>query len=139
MHRANTHDERIYVYRLETDNGLVGYGDGGFHEVAELVGMNPFSLMRDDRIGFGPQLAVLDLCGKDAGVPVHALLGVKVRNRSPISWWDIDMPPLDWAKEAKESVKRGYTSFKMKARPWRDIIDQVQMVENVVPVDAGST
>ena len=135
MHRANTHDERVYVYRLETDNGLVGYGDGGYQELGGLVGSNPFALMKDDRIGFGPQLAVLDLCGKDAGVPVHALLGVKLRNRCPISWWDIDMPREDWAKEARESVKRGYTSFKMKARPWRDIIDQVETVGKVVPGD----
>ncbi len=24
MHRANTHSERVHVYRLEADNGLVG-------------------------------------------------------------------------------------------------------------------
>ena len=28
MHRANTHAERVHVYRLEADKGRVGYGDG---------------------------------------------------------------------------------------------------------------
>ena len=137
MHRASTHDERVYVYRVETDNGIVGYGDnhGAPSPVEGLIGQNPFAIMHHDAIGFGPQLAVMDAAGKAEGVPVHALLGVKLRDRCPISWWDIDMPPADWAAEARESVKRGHTSFKMKARPWRDIITQVETVGKVVPAD----
>ena len=27
MHRASTHGERVWVVRLEADNGLVGWGD----------------------------------------------------------------------------------------------------------------
>jgi L-alanine-DL-glutamate epimerase-like enolase superfamily enzyme len=45
------------------------------------------------------------------------------------------MPPQDWAAEARESLKRGYTSFKMKARPWRDIVQQIETVGKVVPHD----
>lgn len=136
MNRANTHDERIWVYRLETDNGLMSLVDGhGYSDVKDLVGKNPYAIMHDDGIGFGPQVAVLDLIGQDAGVPVHALIGTKLRDRCPISWWDIDMPAADWTKEAKESVKRGYTCFKMKARPWRDIIDQTDKVSAAVPAD----
>ena len=141
MQRASTHDERVYVYRLTSDKGVVGYGDcqggGGQHldAVDQLVGKNPFQIIHDDSIGFGPQMAALDLAGRIAGVPVHALLGTKLRRRSPMSWWDIDMPPADWAAEARESIKRGYTCFKMKARPWRDIIDQVQTVGKVVTPD----
>jgi len=137
MHRAQTHDERVYVYRLESDNGLVGYGDnqGSPSAVEGLIGRNPAAIMHDDRVGFGPQLAILDLAGKDAGVPVHALLGPQVRERCPISWWDIDMSPQDWTAEARESLKRGYTSFKMKARPWRDIIEQTDTVAKEVPAD----
>ena len=45
------------------------------------------------------------------------------------------MPAADWAAEAKESLKRGYTTFKMKARPWRDIIAQTDAVAKVVPTD----
>jgi galactonate dehydratase len=115
----------------------VGYGDcqGGNWPVDSLVGANPAALMLDDRVGFGPQLALLDLVGQDQGVPVHALLGTAVRQRCPISWWDIDMSPADWTAEAQESVRRGYTCFKMKARPWRDIIDQTSTVAGAVPGD----
>ncbi len=137
MHRAQTHDERVNVYRLETDNGLVGYGDnvGAASPVDHLVGRDPWRIFRDDTIGMGPQIAALDLAGQDAGVPIHCLIGAKVRDRCPISWWDIDMPPEDWAKEAQESLKRGYTCFKMKARPWRDIHEQIDTVGKVVPQD----
>ena len=136
MQRAQTHDERVWVVRLETDNGLVGWADShGRPETKGLVGQNPAAIMHRDEIGFGPQVACYDLVGQDQGVPVHALLGVKLRDRCPISWWDIDMPAADWAAEAKESLKRGYTTFKMKARPWRDIIAQTNAVSKVVPED----
>ena len=137
MHRASTHSERVNFYRLETDNGLVGYGDnvGIASPVDNLVGQDPWRIFRDDSIGMGPQIAALDLAGKDAGIPVHCLIGAKVRDRCPISWGGIDMPPEDWSKEAEESVKRGYTCFKMKARPWRDIHDQIETVGKVVPDD----
>ncbi|MBI2193353.1 MAG: mandelate racemase/muconate lactonizing enzyme family protein [Planctomycetes bacterium] len=136
MQRASTHQERVYVYRIETDKGIVGYGDSLYaHDVDNLVGRNPFAIFQDDRIGFGPQLAVLDAVGKATGVPAHALLGTKLRDRCPVSWWDIDMCPSDWAAEAEESLRRGYTSFKMKARPWRDIFAQVEAVGKVVPRD----
>jgi L-alanine-DL-glutamate epimerase-like enolase superfamily enzyme len=136
MQRAQTHDERVAVFRIETDNGIVGWGDsqGHYADVSALKGKNPWALVNDDGIGnLGARMALLDVCGKDAGVPVHALIGAKVRDRCPVSWWDIDMPPADWAAEARESVKRGHTSFKMKARPWRDILQQVEAVGKVVP------
>ena len=147
MHRAQTHDERVYVYRVETDGDLIGYGEsysrpsGGaqrgpdHHDAERLLHKNPFDLLHDHTIGQGPHLAVLDLCGKAAGVPVHALIGSKIRDHCPLSWWDLDMPPADWAAEARESVRRGYTSFKMKARPWFDIFAQVEAVAQVVPAD----
>ena len=134
MQRANTHNERVYVYRVELDDGTVGYGDGA-GSVDNLVGQNPLALLRDDGIGSGPQVALLDAVGRSTGTPVHALLGTKLRDRCPISWWDIDMPPQDWAAEAKESIKRGHTCIKLKARPWFDIIEQLETVAKVVPAD----
>ena len=136
MQRALTHSEQIEIYRVELDNGVIGYGEnmgdesGNFDRV---IGQNPFAIMQDDSIGFGIQMSLFDAVGKSVGVPVYQLLGAKVRDRCPISWWDIDMPPEDWVKEAEESVKRGYTSIKLKARPWRDIFEQVEAVGKVVP------
>ena len=96
------------------------------------------AVMFDDGLGFAAQVAGLDLVARDNGVPVHALLGQKVRDRCPISWWDIDMPPADWAAEARASVTRGYASFKMKARPWRDIFAHVEATAAVVPGEYSS-
>ena len=65
MQRASTHDERVWVVRLETDNGLVGWADNhGQPSVDGLVGQNPASLINRDDIGFGPQVACLDLVGQ---------------------------------------------------------------------------
>ena len=138
MHRALTHGERVYVYRVELDNGIIGYGENMTDEsgnIDRVVGQNPFAIMQDDGVGFGIQMALFDAVGKMVEVPVYQLLGTKVRNRCPISWWDIDMPPEDWVEEVKESIKRGYTSIKLKARPWRDIFAQVNAVGQGAPED----
>ena len=138
MHRAATHGERVYVYRVELSNGVIGYGENLNDEsgnIEGLVGQNPFACMNNDGVGFGIQMSLYDAVGKTVGVPVSDLIGPKVRERCPISWWDIDMPPEDWVAEVQESVKRGYTSAKLKARPWRDIFAQVNAVGDAVPED----
>lgn len=141
MHRANTHDERLLVMRVELDDGTVGWGDtqGGGNPDAQrlqaLAGQNPLELLSDDGLGFALQTALLDAVGRATDTPAHAFLGAQVRDRCPLSWWDIDMPPEDWVKEAEASLKRGYTTFKMKARPWRDIHEQIATVGQVVPRD----
>ena len=119
MHRAQTHDEGLVLYRVVLSDGSVGHGDGAGRARIDqdLVGRNPWEMW----------LAT--------STPAHALLGQQVRQRCPLSWWDIDMPPEDWVKEAEASLQRGYTTFKMKARPWRDIHDQVATVGKVVPDD----
>ncbi len=138
MHRAATHGERVYVYRLELSNGVIGYGENLYDEsgnIERLLGQNPYACMNDDGVGFGIQMSLYDAVGKTVGVSVSGLIGPKVREKCPISWWDIDMPPEDWVAEVQESVKRGYTSAKLKARPWRDIFAQVDAVGEVVPSD----
>ena len=136
MHRAATHGERVYVSRTELSNGVIGYGENLYDEsgnIERLTGQNPFACMNDDGVGFGIQMSLYDAVGKTVGVSVSQLIGPKFRDKCPISWWDIDMPPEDWVAEVQESVKRGYTSAKLKARPWRDIFAQVEAVGDAVP------
>ena len=136
MHRALTHSERLYVYRLELDNGVIGYGESSENEsgnIERILGQNPFAFVQNEAVGFGIQMALFDAAGKAVGVPAYQLLGGKVRDRCPISWWAIDMPPEDWVEEAVESVRRGYTSIKLKARPWWDIFAQVDALAQAVP------
>jgi L-alanine-DL-glutamate epimerase-like enolase superfamily enzyme len=132
------------VCRVETDAGLVGYGEtlpnytwGRVTDaaIARVIGSSPETHMWDDHLGAGLQMALFDLAGKAAGVPVHRLLGSQVRQWCPLSWWCIDMPPEDMAAEAKQAVEQGYTAHKQKARPWFDAVEQARQTAAVVPAD----
>ena len=130
------------ICKVTTDADLVGIGETlvnySWASVTEatvdrVLGGNPFELMWDDTLGAGLQIALLDVAGKAAGVPVYRLLGNKVRDWCPVAWWSIDMPPEDMATEASRAVELGYTAHKQKARPYFDVIEQVEAVSKVVP------
>jgi len=132
----------VEVCRVTAENGLTGYGETLPHAtwgrvtdeaVSQVKGKNPFQLMWDDSLGAGLQMALFDLAAKSAGVPIHRLLGNKVRDRCPVSWWSIDMPPEDLGAEMRVAVDQGYLSAKLKARPWFDIHKQMAAVCSVVP------
>ena len=132
----------LELCRVETDTGHVGWGETVIHytwarvsdeSVARVVGQSPATLMHDDSLGAGLQMALFDLVGKVLEVPVYQLLGGKCRDWVPLSWWSIDASPQDWAAEAKDALKAGYTSFKLKPRPWWDIGAQIGAICKVVP------
>ena len=74
MHRAQTHDESIYLYQLETDTGIVAYGEsysrptGGAgrgpdaHCMERLVGQRPG--LRPECICMDCELANSARCGR---------------------------------------------------------------------------
>jgi len=130
------------VCRVVLDNGIVGYGEtlpnytwGRVTDTAvqRAIGRNPFEIMWDDSLGAGLQMALFDAAGKAAEVPCYRLLGDKVREWCPISWWGIDMSADDFASEARQAVEQGYVSFKQKARPWFDVHRQVTETAAVIP------
>jgi L-alanine-DL-glutamate epimerase-like enolase superfamily enzyme len=133
------------VVRVTADApGLTGYGEtiaphlNGCKvtdaAVARVRGRNPADFLGDDSLGYGLQMALYDLVGKALDVPAYRLFNLpRVREWCPISWWNVDMSPEDYAAEAREAVARGYTSHKMKARPWWDIYAQVEAVRGAVP------
>lgn len=131
--------------KVTTDTGLVGWGETLPHytwgvvtdaSVERAVGANPADLLWDDSLGAGLQQALFDLVGQSLGVPVHRLLGSAVRARCPLAWWCYDMPPHHWAAEARAGIEAGYAAFKLKARPWFDIIEQVEAVSAATPAHA---
>jgi len=75
--------------------GIVGYGETVLYyswesvtdsAVARVIGRNPVSLLSDDSLGAGLQMALYDLVGKALEVPMHNLLtSGPVRERCPIS------------------------------------------------------
>ena len=95
------------------------------HEAAELLW--------HDELGAGVQMALFDAVGKVLNVPVYQLLGKKLREWAPISWWAMDMPPADWAQQCADAVAQGYMSAKLKARTWYDLHAALQAVFKVVP------
>ncbi len=132
----------LELCRVETDTGHVGWGETVIHytwarvtdqAVERVIDQSPALLMNDDTLGAGLQMALFDVVGKILEVPVYQLLGAKVRDWVPISWWSIDASPKDWVAEAKDAVAAGYTSFKLKPRPWWDIAAQVEAISRVVP------
>ncbi len=125
----------VELCRVTTDTGVTGIGETLPHytwgKVTEegkrrAIGKNPFSLLWDDSLGAGLQMAIFDVCGKAEGVPAYYLMGEKVRDNCPISWWAIDMAPEDYASETRAAVAQGYTSIKQKPRPWFDVYEQVK-------------
>ncbi len=132
------------VIRVTTDvPDIVGYGETILHytwgrvsdeAIAKVKGRNPAEFLGDDSLGAGLQMALYDVVGKAMGVPVYRLLGLpRVREWCPISWWNIDMPPEAFAMEAQDALAAGYTSYKIKARPWWDVYAQVDAISKVTP------
>lgn len=101
--------------------------------VRRVIGRSAIEMMWDDSLGAGLQMALFDAVGRAAEVPVHALLGRKVYQRTPLSWWNIDTSAEDMASECKEAMRLGYLSYKTKGRPWFDIFRQLDAATKVVP------
>ena len=132
----------LELCRVVTDTGHVGWGETVIHytwarvtdqAVDKVKGESPLRWLNDDSLGAGLQMALHDVVGKILERPVYELLGTKVRDWVPISWWSIDAAPRDWAAEARDAVRKGYTSFKLKPRPWWDIVAQIEAISKVVP------
>ncbi len=107
----------VQICKLTMDNGVVGWGEtipnytwskvpGDIED--RIVGKEAGALLWQDELGAGVQIALFDAIGKSLNVPIYRLLGPKVRNWSPISWWAMDMLPRDWARQCADAVKQGY-------------------------------
>lgn len=101
--------------------------------VARVTGQNAVEMMWQEGLGAGLQMALFDAVGRTAGVPVHALLGPKKHESTPLSWWNIDTSAADMASDCAEALKQGYMSYKTKGRPWFDLFAQMDAASAVVP------
>lgn len=83
------------------------------------------------------ELALLDLRGKRAGVPVHELLGPRVRDEVVVTHVLPATEPDDAAARASAAADRGFRSFKVKATgdvP-RDVA-RINALLEAIPADA---
>jgi L-alanine-DL-glutamate epimerase-like enolase superfamily enzyme len=104
-------------------------------DVARALGRNAAAIMWDDSLGAGLQMALFDAVAKSADVPVHALLGTKQHETTPVGWWNIDTSVDDMVSECKEAYRQGYRGYKTKGRPWYDVWKQVEEVGKAMPDD----
>ena len=144
MARELPHWTVFEICKVTLRGGAVGIGEtmsyytwGRVSDAAvkRVSGRNAHDVMWDDSLGSGLQMALFDAVGKALDVPVHALLGHKIRDRAFISWWDIDFPPEDFASECRTALKAGYRDFKTKGRPWQDVYAQMDAATKVVSKD----
>ena len=131
--------------RIETDEGLVGWGEpvvegradtvrAAVHELADhIIGQDPLRIEDHWQVlskgGFyrgGPVLssavagidqALWDIAGKNLGVPVHTLLGGHVRDRVRCYGWVGGDEPTELREGIQRQVEAGFTAVKLKVRP----------------------
>ncbi len=96
-------------------------------EMARRVQGNPFAKA-------AVEMALWDLNGRALGVPVHRLLGGRVRDRVPLSWSLAVSAPEAEVEEAKEKVARGLRIFKIKtaAHPLAEDLRRVAAIRAAV-------
>jgi len=142
MHRERPGWTLFEVTKVTLANGVVGFGESmvqyggrplGDSIINRISGKPAAESMWDDSIGYGLQIALFDAVGKTNGVPIHRLLGRKVRDRAFLSWWACDQPGKDWVIECKDAVAHGYTAFKAKARSWFDLDEQCRILTPTLP------
>lgn len=148
------------LVRIETDEGVAGIGEstvdiGFFGQTLEqvqaaiadylgpqLVGMDPFDrehLMwvidfRENSVAkAGIDLALHDLLGRAAGLPVSVLLGGRFRERVPVAIEIAGGPPDAMARECLAFMERGVRAFKPKigGDPDKDV-DRLRAIRETV-------
>mgnify|MGYP002623507507 CR=1 FL=1 len=144
MDRELPHWRWTEICEVTLASGNVGIGETllyytwgvpGEDDVARVIGQNAMSVMWDDSLGAGLQMALFDAVARTAEVPVHYLLGNQVYERTPLSWWNIDTSAADMASECATAFEQGYMSYKTKGRQWFDIHEQVAQAAAAVPED----
>lgn len=168
---------RNYLFVLvDTDEGITGVGEatleghdhsvrGAIADLRELViGQDPLRIndmiQRLRRQKFwtggvvkgsaiaGIELALWDIAGKHAGLPVHALLGGAVRDRIRVyanGWSGGSTDPAEVADRALVAQDRGYRAFKFSLAvtgwPMRDLdlVRQVVAVGEAIRQAVGPT
>ncbi|RKR92349.1 galactonate dehydratase [Micromonospora pisi] len=146
--------------RVETDEGLIGWGEPVVEGRAEvvrsavevlseyLIGEDPLRIEQHWQVltkgGFyrgGPVLssavagldqALWDIAGQAYGAPVHALLGGPVRDRVRVYSWVGGDDPNEIAEAVAAQVEAGMTAVKMNASGQLSAIPTAAEVANVV-------
>jgi L-alanine-DL-glutamate epimerase-like enolase superfamily enzyme len=147
-YKPGTHKEAVLV-RLETDGGLVGWGEtpvdwinksfqGAPEELlrGQVLGRDPFDLeswYAENTLGpylaSGVEMAMWDLMGQAVQQPLYRLLGGAVRKKIELAAC-MGIRPYEEAKTiARQYVDMGFTTLKTKAG--RDAQEDLTMVRGI--------
>jgi galactonate dehydratase len=150
---------RWLFVRVETANGIVGWGEASLEGHAEAV-EGVFASFRDRfigadaskiedtwqtayRLGFyrgGPVLmsalsgldqALWDIKGKETGLPIWQLLGGAVRERARVYAWVGGDTPSEVADQAAQRRAQGFTAVKMNAGGLMEWLDSPKSLDEV--------
>lgn len=142
MSKELPHWRYIEICDVTLSSGVTGTGETMLfytwgvpsdEAVRRAVGRNAVEMMWEEGLGAGLQMALFDAVGRTAEVPVHALLGPRRHETTPLSWWNIDSSAEDMASDCAEAFRQGYMSYKTKGRPWYDLFEQLDAASKVVP------
>jgi galactonate dehydratase len=129
--------------RVDTDEGIHGVGEGTLNALTRTVGA-AIEELREQYIGLDPtqverllqrmvrdpyseggqvqmtaaaaiEIACWDIVGKSVGLPVHALLGGRMRGQVPVyanGWYRVERTPEAFATAARGVVELGYRALK---------------------------
>ena len=77
------------------------------------------------------EMALWDIAGKVAGLPLHRLFGGAVRDRVPYYWYmtALDRTPEGVRRQAREGVDRGFRTVYMKIG--FDIDDDIRLIREI--------
>ena len=123
------------VYVAHTNQGLYGLGDGLDEReevVQKYIGTNPFDWIGDET-SLPLAMAMYDLMGKAAGVPVYKLFGPKYRSWVPVGSWTVSTHPKRMAEAVQRYSAAGYTWLKFHLSPFENIFDQLDAMQAVAP------
>jgi len=130
------------VFKIRTDNGLVGYGDQRVRpwgqpdpaDVKPLIGRDPFDFINNNlSLGSALSCALYDVMGKYLDVPAHKLMGQKVRDAVPVAAWTRPASPEAFRDEIRRAADQGYMIFKMHTCSYHDVMEQTRLAEEVAP------
>lgn len=149
-HIRTSSTTRSAIVRLDTDEGLVGWGEHNVNFLPDtsarrmqsaareaVCGRDPRNLEAfhqvahnlDTRLASGLEMAMWDLAGKAAGVPVAVLLGGIIRPEVELAAC-MGIQPYDQAGEiAAHYVEEGYTTMKTKAGS--EMEEDLEMVRGI--------
>jgi L-alanine-DL-glutamate epimerase-like enolase superfamily enzyme len=146
--RAQTSKESLIV-RLETDSGLIGWGETPDDWVnktytgtpeeqlrKQVLGRDPFDLEAwyakntlGSYLASGVEMAMWDIIGKATGRPLYQLLGGAVRKKIELAAC-MGIKPYEEAKAiARSYVEMGFSTLKTKAG--RDPQEDLEMVRGI--------